>query len=179
MNKRLAIFCIFSPVICTSIDRLRRRFHTRKKSNLFFGAVHHFKSFLLCEMAGSKFEYVKSFELDDTLLKNTWLVVRLDGNGFTKFSREHGFVKPNDRRALELMNRCALAVFNEFPDIVIAYGQSDEYSFVIRCTSSIFRRRARFVGSARGAILGLFASSTIDDTARYRRALHRSSRAVM
>jgi tRNA(His) guanylyltransferase len=94
-------------------------------------------------MAKSKFEYVKSFELDDTLLRNTWLVVRLDGNGFTKFSTEHAFQKPNDARALQLMNKCAQAVFAEFPDIVIAYGESDEYSFVLKNTTSIFKRRAR------------------------------------
>jgi hypothetical protein len=35
-------------------------------------------------MANSKFEYVKNFEQDDTLLRNTWIVVRIDGRGFTK-----------------------------------------------------------------------------------------------
>lgn len=35
-------------------------------------------------MANSKFEYVKDFELDDRLLPHCWIVVRLDGKGFTK-----------------------------------------------------------------------------------------------
>ena len=35
-------------------------------------------------MANSKFEYVKNFEIDNTLLKNTYIVVRIDGKGFTK-----------------------------------------------------------------------------------------------
>ena len=35
-------------------------------------------------MANTKFEYVKQFELDDTLLPGCWIVVRLDGKGFTK-----------------------------------------------------------------------------------------------
>jgi len=35
-------------------------------------------------MANSKYEYVKDYELDDTLLPNCWIVVRLDGKGFTK-----------------------------------------------------------------------------------------------
>ena len=35
-------------------------------------------------MANSRFEYVKAFELDDKLLPGCWIVVRLDGRGFTK-----------------------------------------------------------------------------------------------
>ena len=33
-------------------------------------------------MAKSRFEYVKSFELEDKLLLNVWIVVRIDGKGF-------------------------------------------------------------------------------------------------
>lgn len=35
-------------------------------------------------MAKSRFEYVKQFELEDTLLPHCWIVVRLDGKGFTR-----------------------------------------------------------------------------------------------
>lgn len=35
-------------------------------------------------MANSRFEYVKKFETDDRLLPDCWIVVRLDGKGFTK-----------------------------------------------------------------------------------------------
>jgi tRNA(His) guanylyltransferase len=35
-------------------------------------------------MANSRFEYVKSFELGDSLLPGCWIVIRLDGRGFTK-----------------------------------------------------------------------------------------------
>jgi hypothetical protein len=35
-------------------------------------------------MALSKYEYVKHFELDDKLLPVCWVVIRLDGKGFTK-----------------------------------------------------------------------------------------------
>lgn len=37
------------------------------------------------------------------------------------------FEKPNDKRALDLMNAAAKAVVTELPDITIAYGISDEY----------------------------------------------------
>lgn len=36
-------------------------------------------------MANTKFEYVKLFEQDDALLQQCWIVVRLDGKGFTKY----------------------------------------------------------------------------------------------
>jgi tRNA(His) 5'-end guanylyltransferase len=36
-------------------------------------------------MAGSKFEYVRHFEVDDTLLRNTWIVVRVDGHNFHRY----------------------------------------------------------------------------------------------
>ena len=35
-------------------------------------------------MACSKYEYVKHYEADDRLLPGCWIVVRLDGKGFTK-----------------------------------------------------------------------------------------------
>ncbi|KAB5584763.1 Thg1 C terminal domain-containing protein [Coniochaeta sp. 2T2.1] len=93
-------------------------------------------------MANSKFEYVKQFEQPDILLPNTWIVVRIDGRGFTKFSNKYNFTKPNDRRALDVMNAAAKAVVTELPDITIAYGISDEYSFVFHKSSTLFERRA-------------------------------------
>ena len=92
-------------------------------------------------MAKSRFEYVKLFEKDDTLLPNTWIVLRLDGRGFhgyiavlstgnDSFSRAHGFAKPNDIRALNLMNMAAKSVMKELSsDIILAYGDSDEYRY--------------------------------------------------
>ncbi|PMD16417.1 tRNAHis guanylyltransferas-like protein Thg1 [Hyaloscypha hepaticicola] len=93
-------------------------------------------------MANSKYEYVKAFEQPDLLLPNTWIVVRIDGRGFHKFSNKYSFEKPNDRRALDLMNAAAKAVMTELPDIVIAYGISDEYSFVFHKSCALFERRS-------------------------------------
>ncbi|KFA63022.1 hypothetical protein S40285_07236 [Stachybotrys chlorohalonatus IBT 40285] len=93
-------------------------------------------------MANSKFEYVRNFELPDPLLPNTWVVVRIDGRAFTKMCAKYGFEKPNDRRALDLMNTAAKAVVAELPEITIAYGISDEYSFVFHKSCNLFDRRA-------------------------------------
>lgn len=40
---------------------------------------------------------------------------------------KYEFEKPNDRRALDLMNAAAVEVMNEFPAIILGYGMSDEY----------------------------------------------------
>ncbi|XP_068451521.1 probable tRNA(His) guanylyltransferase [Clinocottus analis] len=93
-------------------------------------------------MAKSMFEYVRNFETDDACLRNCYIVVRLDGRNFHKFAEEHTFLKPNDDRALGLMTKSARSVMVELEDIVIAYGQSDEFSFVFKRTSSWFNRRA-------------------------------------
>ena len=66
--------------------------------------------------------YVKHFEQDEKILLNTYFVVRIDGKGFHKssssknvlmrrFSEAHQFEKPNDIRALELMNRVLLTIY--------------------------------------------------------------------
>lgn len=95
----------------------------------------------------SRFEYVKSFEQTSNLLPNTYLVIRIDGRGFHKCVREvqncrensdmaafrlcaiYEFEKPNDRRALDLMNAAAIRVMGELPDIRLAYGISDEFRY--------------------------------------------------
>ncbi|CAK37314.1 uncharacterized protein An01g12630 [Aspergillus niger] len=93
-------------------------------------------------MANSKYEYVKSFEQPDALLPNTWIVVRIDGRGFHKLSDHYGFIKPNDRRALDLMNAAAVGVMKDLPDLCIAYGISDEYSFAFHPNCQLFERRS-------------------------------------
>ncbi|QIW98278.1 hypothetical protein AMS68_003796 [Peltaster fructicola] len=93
-------------------------------------------------MANSEYEYVRRFEPADALPLSNWIVVRIDGRGFSKLTRKYDFKKPNDDRGLSLMNAAALEVCRSIVDIVIAYGQSDEYSFVLHESTSLFDRRA-------------------------------------
>lgn len=92
-------------------------------------------------MAKSRFEYVKQFERENLLLPETFIVIRVDGKGFHKFSSYYEFDKPNDARALQVMNRAALSLVHQFPDIQMAYGDSDEYSFLLRKSCNLFERR--------------------------------------
>ncbi|OAV92041.1 hypothetical protein PTTG_05178 [Puccinia triticina 1-1 BBBD Race 1] len=115
-------------------------------------------------MANSRFGYVREAELDDRLLPNTFLVIRLDGKGFTKFSQAHGFKKPNDIKALNLMNAAAIQVLESdlgrgysssksekkskktiqksSTGMILAYGQSDEFSFAFGRNCQAYNRRS-------------------------------------
>lgn len=48
---------------------------------------------------------------------------------YSRLTTKYKFEKPNDRAALDLMNEAAKAVMRELPDLVIAYGNSDEYRY--------------------------------------------------
>ncbi|RMY86404.1 hypothetical protein D0861_05959 [Hortaea werneckii] len=93
-------------------------------------------------MANTEFGYVRNFEQLDALPPSNWIVVRIDGRGFTKLCKKYGFQKPNDKRALDLLNASATEVVKQFVDVVLAYGQSDEYSFILHENAGMFERRA-------------------------------------
>ncbi|KAJ9106296.1 hypothetical protein QFC21_001441 [Naganishia friedmannii] len=50
----------------------------------------------------------------------------------------HGFAKPNDKAALDLMDRAAKRVMEEVPDVVVGFGESDEYSKIVTLIVSCF-----------------------------------------
>ena len=56
-------------------------------------------------------------------------------------------MKPNDVRALNLMNAAAQHVLRVIPDIVMGYGYSDEYSFVFHKSCKLFERRSAKLSS--------------------------------
>lgn len=102
-------------------------------------------------MAKSRYEYVKTFEQDPQLLPSTWIVVRIDGQAFTHFCKTHQLEKPNDIHCINTMNAAARQTCLKFTNIVLAYGQSDEYSFVISPESQFFNRRLQKIVSTVGS----------------------------
>ena len=48
-----------------------------------------------------------------------------------RFSDAHGFTKPNEERALQLMDKAAQALMEEYPDIVLAFGESNEFRYKV------------------------------------------------
>ncbi|ANQ06232.1 tRNA(His) guanylyltransferase [Plasmodium coatneyi] len=92
-------------------------------------------------MANSKFAYVKQLEEERRVLPCCYFVVRIDGGNFKAFTKTHGYTKPNDVRGLHLMNACAKEVMHKFDEIDLAYGHSDEYSFLFRKKTKVWNRR--------------------------------------
>ncbi|GMM31454.1 tRNA guanylyltransferase [Martiniozyma asiatica (nom. inval.)] len=92
-------------------------------------------------MANSKYEYVKLFEQQRPLIAQTYIVIRLDGRSFHVYTSHYDFCKPNDPLALGVMNDAARQLMMSFPDIIMAYGDSDEYSFLLRRDTELFNRR--------------------------------------
>ncbi|XP_065321865.1 uncharacterized protein LOC135929282 isoform X2 [Gordionus sp. m RMFG-2023] len=105
-----------------------------------------------------KYDYVRAFELEDRLLPNCHIVCRIDGKSFHKFSDIHSFAKPNDSRALKLMNRAAIAVMELVGDVKMAYGQSDEFSFFLPSTTRYASRRTSKILTH---IVSLFTSAYV------------------
>ncbi|CAH1395826.1 unnamed protein product [Nezara viridula] len=109
-------------------------------------------------MAKSKFEYVRYFEQENKCLKNCWIVVRIDGKNFHRFTEIHEFDKPNDINGLNLMSNAAVNVLREFSDINLAFGHSDEFSFVFKKKTNIFNRRSDKILSL---VNSIFSSSFV------------------
>ncbi|KAI8978540.1 Thg1 C terminal domain-containing protein [Pilobolus umbonatus] len=56
------------------------------------------------------------------------------------------------------MNHCAIEVMKDLKDLILAYGQSDEYSFVLASKSNLYSRRASKLASV---VVSLFASNFV------------------
>ncbi|KAJ3534522.1 hypothetical protein NMY22_g6887 [Coprinellus aureogranulatus] len=115
-------------------------------------------------MANSKYGYVRNFELPDPVLPDTFMLFRLDGHSFHRFSDVHEFQKPNDLRALQLMDHAARSVMEEYHDIVLAFGESDEYSFLLKKSTSLYNRRCSKIVST---LTSYFTSSYVLNWPKY------------
>ncbi|EST10001.1 tRNAHis guanylyltransferase catalytic domain protein [Kalmanozyma brasiliensis GHG001] len=116
-------------------------------------------------MAGTRFAYVRNFELPDSVIPSVYLVVRIDGKGFHKFSALHSFAKPNDPSALELMNTAARHVMSSLKGhIALAFGESDEYSFLLRKSTTLYNRRESKITTH---IVSLFTSAYVFNWPRF------------
>lgn len=103
-------------------------------------------------------ESMENFELQERLLYDTYIVVRIDGKCFTPFCKLYNFKKPFDDRLIHLMVSCGKNVLKQFPDIILGYGQSDEFSFVFQRDTNLFERKRDEIISA---IVSVFASSFV------------------
>lgn len=116
-------------------------------------------------MANSRYDYHKDEEKATDLRFNrgTYIIIRVDGHKFHKFSADHKFHKPNDKRALDLMVESAKQVIRQYKgQIPLAYGHSDEFSFLIKSSSSILARRVYKITSMIPVIFATYYNSNWD-----------------
>lgn len=116
-------------------------------------------------MANSRYDYHKQEEKNTDLRFNrdTYIIVRIDGDKFHNFCSEHNFHKPNDKRALDLMVESAKQLMRTYKgQIPLAYGHSDEFSFLIRSTSNILSRRIFKITSMLPVVFATFYNSNWD-----------------
>jgi tRNA(His) guanylyltransferase len=105
-------------------------------------------------MANSRFERMKQFERADTLLPDAHVCLRIDGSGFKRLASQLGWVKPWDDRALMLMRQCAEDVMQHaLPDSLLAYGHSDEFTFVLPSQSTLQQRREHKLVSLASSVM--------------------------
>lgn len=63
------------------------------------------------------------------LPRRAYTVIRIDGRGFHTFTR--GLERPYSRQLAEALDRAAMSLCGEMIGCRFAYGQSDEYSFLL------------------------------------------------
>lgn len=59
-----------------------------------------------------------------------WLLLICRRENYDRLCAKYGFEKPNDRRALELMNAAAKNTMEGIPEVGIGYGVSDEFRYL-------------------------------------------------
>ena len=75
---------------------------------------------------------IKSYYEDPArvlLPRKTWVVIRVDGKGFHTFTRR--LERPYSRPLADALDRAAVFVASQMAGFAFAYGQSDEYSFLM------------------------------------------------
>jgi len=84
----------------------------------------------------------QNFEINTTLLGETYTAFKLDGVSFSRFTSSKKLHKPNDQRHVNLMNQCAGDLYKQYKsEMIAAYGFSDEFSFILDKKSEIHKRK--------------------------------------
>jgi hypothetical protein len=116
-HRRQRLFEVWSAVsiflILSILSLLNSRFHSCDR-----GAIHSSNT----EGAYSS-DYAAPSSFEKRLLNDYLLIID------HRLTAKYKFTKPNDRRALDLMNAAAETVMKELPDLVLAYGNSDEFRY--------------------------------------------------
>lgn len=82
---------------------------------------------------------IKSYEslTDQALMRRVPVIVRVDGKGFSRWTKSMNCEKPFDHNLSTAMAQTMLAVASNIEGCVVGYTQSDEITFVIRNDQSL------------------------------------------
>lgn len=104
---------------------------------------------------------MRTFEqsLDQHIIPEMYIVVRLDGRGFTKLTKEIcDFEKPFDVRFRDLMTETVKHLMNCGFKIAYGYTQSDEISLLLEPDDNTFNHKVRKINSVlAGEASGFFS----------------------
>ena len=103
---------------------------------------------------GDRMKTYERHETDEKLLPNLPIYVRLDGRGFSKFTKK--MVRPYDKRLSDLMQATTEYLVKDF-GATIGYVQSDEISLVFK---NDYDSSAIFEGKIQKLVSTLAASAT-------------------
>ena len=92
-----------------------------------------------------------------------YIILRLDGRGFTKFTEAAGFEKPFDLGFSGLMRGACDALVTEF-DAVYGFTESDEISVLLRREFDLYDREIeKLISISAGFVSSKFASLAVRD----------------
>jgi tRNA(His) guanylyltransferase len=106
-------------------------------------------------------EHFHRLRVDD----GAWVVLRLDGRGFAKFTRDR-YNKPFDLALSELMRSVAIELIQEF-GAVLAYTESDEISVLLPPRWDMFDRRVEKAVSISASIAAARFTLDAGETAHF------------
>ena len=79
--------------------------------------------------------YEKAYDTD--IIRRVPVIVRVDGKGFSKWTKATGMKKPFDIRMCSMMSKAMRDTAEKIEGCVFAYTQSDEITFVLRNDQSL------------------------------------------
>lgn len=87
----------------------------------------------------------------DRVLPNTWIVIRVDGKGFSKLTENNNFTKPFSNTFSDYMVKTATTLFDEF-DAIYAFTEHDEISILLRFDADLYDRRVEKLATVSAGI---------------------------
>lgn len=110
---------------------------------------------------------MRKFEesLDQYIPPDNYIIVRLDGRSFTKFTKKNNFQKPFDGVFQDAMEVTLMHLMDIGFRTVYGYSQSDEFSILLHIDDDTFNRKTRKINSifasSAGAVFSLYMQQPV------------------